>query len=268
MENETITVYKYHKFNMHLIELLTSNSFHCSTREQLNDPHDLKFLASNKLIEDIFLGNINIGKSSDELFKLFCLHLHNNELICEWEKPSDRINAVCSSFFATDLFSDIIINHFNYRIISFCGEDSSKQNLMWGHYAQHNGVRLKFEFPKDQIHSTANYYGLRQVNYDNYIKLVENENNIFDSLLSKHINWNYENEYRIITKGLTKYKFSKSILKEISFGDQVSQINKELLIRICRNFNYDCKFKFLSIDPSYNYIIVRNEYIDSIMKLP
>jgi len=119
-----------------------------------------------------------------------------------------------------------------------CFSEKENDFLMWSHYANgHRGICLKFEWKKDPI-----FFKGFKVHYSNELPIVGHfMTNQFlqgarEVALSKLKPWKYESEIReIITaenENQRLKKFAPNSLVGISFGDNISDIDKDLIKNI------------------------------------
>lgn len=127
---------------------------------------------------------------------------------------------------------------------------SSKNDniLMWSHYTyNHKGVCFGFEFTEDQfMHPKKVKY---QTHYDDIWGWLHTDDEIVDRILySKSVDWEYEDEYRIVIDGIRAETFSPDSLKEIVFGSMMSPEDKLEIISECKKFGLNPIFKQATLD--------------------
>lgn len=124
------------------------------------------------------------------------------------------------------------LNPLKEKHISICSFSSVyKNHLMWSHYADgHRGLVIGFHILEDnfKIHK-VNYNGLTIIE-DLPIKFEDKK----DVFLNKIGDWNYENEFRIITDNQCYIDIE---IKEIILGSEVSDLNKDLITKLIRYVN-------------------------------
>lgn len=121
-----------------------------------------------------------------------------------------------------------------------------QSRLMWSHYS--NGMRgFVIEFDCDLLLNSQNslnssFKGMSDINYmelefNEYIKsMVRDEKPLFlqHLIFTKHSDWKYENEIRLIG-GENKMKYSDSAIKRIIIGEKMPQPKLSHLLRIIEN---------------------------------
>lgn len=253
-ESQTIRVYKYHKCNMHLIQMLALSKFYCATSKELNDPYDGVVKLTTKFMEDFFTKQIELGIEPVALFQEY---YDSREIVYISRKDTssfsctEKINFINKSTYWHLKFVDLLLSKLDFRVVSFCGKVTPKQEpLMWGHYADScKGVRLTFDFPLNDDFQLEDVIPIE----DGYIPFIVNPKDIRKGLLSKYKQWEYENEKRILISGVQKgyvnlpnrkyLDFNPAHLTEIAFGANMSKEHMSILLRIINSIKeYNVKF--------------------------
>jgi hypothetical protein len=136
---------------------------------------------------------------------------------------------------------------------------SSKNNniLMWSHYSNnHYGVCFGFEWDEGVF---SKYKKVRyQTHYDDIWLWLHTDDEIVNRILySKSIDWQYEDEYRIVKNEIGTELFLGTNLKEIVFGCMMSEIDKVEIIELCEKNKIFPSFKQAKMDiESYTLNIV------------
>ncbi len=140
---------------------------------------------------------------------------------------------------------------------------SSKNNniLMWSHYTfNHKGLCFGFEFDTDSIPKPKRVK--YQTHYDDIWGWLFTDEEIVDRILySKSVDWEYEDEYRIVVDSIRAEKFSKNSLKEIVFGSKMCKEDKLEIINECEKFGLNPVFKQAVLDVELFKINIK-EYKD------
>jgi hypothetical protein len=141
-----------------------------------------------------------------------------------------------------------------YPIYSLSSDDNNI--LLWSHYTDsHKGFCIEFKnnnFNTSKITYDLSVPSLKLINI--LLTKDEQENiqkghNIKKALLTKLINWEYENEYRIIdpfnnnlssTKTIDKITYTSDTIESIIFGSRMPEKSKAYIIR---NMPYEVQFK-------------------------
>lgn len=119
-------------------------------------------------------------------------------------------------------------------VVSFSTQ--SDNILMWSYYADnHRGICIEFNASiQDTVLSKA-----RPVFYqDSFPKVTINPREMKQILLSKSSKWAHEKEWRIIDKeGGRRLKFEPTTLRSIILGCQISDFNKERILKLLHRLN-------------------------------
>jgi hypothetical protein len=243
---------KYHKNNKYLLNLLIANSFHCSSKVELNDPFDLQIKLSRNFVAEI-LCNECCDINGDHVFKVF---IDKIEPFMSGVNQQDKdLNAKLKIIFRSSinqmLFSQVVIDFFEFKVVSFSKQiELQHETLMWAHYAGFDGVKLLFDIPPF-FEGFMDQYSIEKVNYRSTIFTVKSEKDIGKALLFKNLQWQYEKEYRIVTKeDSSKLGFDKQCLKGMVFGSHMSNEEKCILLRMCSSLGYDLEYYQLEVLPS------------------
>ncbi len=140
-----------------------------------------------------------------------------------------------------------IIRKANNKFIDNIGVLSLSTNykniLMWSHYANsHNGLVFEFE-PLHYDDYNCLSQPKKVVYNENYELLSSLENDDASELeklmLTKHIDWEYENEYRCINIEFQgEKKFHKDELKSIFFGLNTTNKQIEEFKKLCVDYGF------------------------------
>lgn len=226
MPEKLPVLYKYHRYNPHLYELLATNSFYCATHSELNDPFDLKFKLSDEFILTI---------NEQELLELFEFEIGLDTAV-DYSNPSEFLRFVRKH---ENWFVDKYIDKMNYRVVSFNRDDSDTNIRMWSHYAGNfNGVRMKFDFNGDNNFENGL---IKKVNYNGLME-ADNKDELHKALWNKKQNWTDEDEYRYIQDRLWKKDFNKLSLKAITFGMNVHRDSIFSIMCFTEKMGYECDY--------------------------
>lgn len=126
---------------------------------------------------------------------------------------------------------------------------SSKNDniLMWSHYTfNHKGVCFGFEFNETFPKGKKVKY---QTHYDDIWGWLYTDEEIVDRILySKSIDWEYEDEYRMVRDSIGVETFNLDSLKEIVFGSMMCQEDKIEIINVCKEHGLNPIFKQAVLD--------------------
>lgn len=246
-------IYKYRDWNdKNHKKILFDNELWFSSPSNFNDPYDSVIpLRYDKLTDKEFLTlmkesiNLEFNKSPriikrDEYRKVQKFLKKNKHYKTEF----------------MNIKYPIILNQF-IKILSL--SKIPNNILMWSHYSNnHTGICLGFDEEKLEIDLKNNKNRLEayqisivDINYSYEIpiikpKLKENDvtYNLFEPLLiTKHTNWNYEKEKRIIIfkSNKNKYYYSSDTLKECYLGCKMEKDKKAEVIEILKKSFPNCK---------------------------
>lgn len=268
---ETIRVYKYHKINEHLLQLLSLNAFYCCKSDDLNDPLEGKINLNEEFLSNLFHNygkwQINyihytlwlefLSKAEKELEVYMRLDKFKPKLRTEdlGEIPiNDRIEIILSHPKLKELFTEVLLKEYNIRIISLSRYDLSKdgdrqkEKLMWSYYSgASKGVRLTFDFdsPMESNFSEMEPIYFDPVIYDTKRPILKTEKELFECFRFKYEIWRHENEHRIMIRNQKGIGFTQERLKEVTFGLNVDEVLIISIVRLCEMLQYKCDYKQL-----------------------
>ncbi|WP_163401536.1 DUF2971 domain-containing protein [Flavobacterium fluviatile] len=214
----TKSVYKYHRINKFLYDLLINNEIWFSDPYSFNDPFDC---------------NLTIdGNNTPEQIK-------NYFKIANWNKSRD-IDETIQQLIATNFQDQEAfqkkINSISKQVIGklglTCFTQTKDNLLMWAHYTEdHKGICLEFDHSKD----LEFFRPFKKVEYDKvyptYNYYNDKKNVVGQLMLHKSDHWKYEKEVRLIKKKTGLYTFKPECLTGIYFGvrtpnEQIKTIKK------------------------------------------
>lgn len=127
---------------------------------------------------------------------------------CDFLKFND-MNEGVFTFNQINLDIDILKKQ-NYKICSFSGEGALNSQLMWGHYANAGmGVVIEVDVNGEKISK------IKQVKYANS---TENLDTIEEILTRKSEEWEYEDEFRYLSKNETADEVKVGEIAGVYFG--------------------------------------------------
>jgi hypothetical protein len=198
-------VYKYHKINKFLYDLLINNEIWFGDPYSFNDPFDCNL-------------TIDGNNTSDQIKNYF--------KIANWEsirETDEDVQQLIISNFSDKVAFQNKINSISKQIIGKMGLacfTGTKDNLlMWAHYTEeHKGICIEFDYTKD----TEFFKPFKNVRYDDTYPVynyLNDKNNVVEQLvLHKSRHWSYEKETRVIKKYSKLYEFNPDCLTGIYFG--------------------------------------------------
>lgn len=199
---------------MKTLENLRNNQIYFSSPIAFNDPFDC-ILPSHEFTDEEF----------ELLYKRF------SEDTFESKQESDKVyikdgkvNDDFKDHVRELYYKDTQLNFYKRGIA--CFSEKSDDILMWSHYADsHKGICLEFDTSFDPFDTIRNVtysdklpeFNMAEIlvrgNYESYFKVMR----------TKHIDWKYEKEWRILTQNANSfYKYKTEALTSIFFGSEVN----------------------------------------------
>jgi hypothetical protein len=229
---------KYHK------RILTHNELFFASADSFNDPFDLslpfQYNQDELTEENIMKKLLLVGreewphKSEEELLKWARKRYETGNF-----KSKEKFRNVCS---------DLIKKRTSE--ISICSLTRKNNDLlMWAHYAKsHTGFCIGFN--KVELYKSTQGT-IAKVEYENDFPKIPLFNESFEDIkmliITKSIDWKYEDEYRIIriSSPIKRFKLNDTAIKEIVFGCMIKPKIREKIITIVQTKSskiklYDC----------------------------
>lgn len=212
-------VYKYREFGKFTDEIIINSQFYFALAKSFNDPFDC-----------------NLSYREDYSF----------DEIKEYKKRLLRRNPNISVEVKNNLFQIkgnkyiSLLRSSKQKLINNTGilslSKTNKSITMWSHYStKHEGLVFELEVEKD--YNFFKMIGI--VEYEKNYKLLSYLERDTDAMtkqiLTKFVDWEYEQEVRIID--FDKYgvrKFNKDLLKTIYFGLKSSKENIQHIVKLCQ----------------------------------
>lgn len=227
---EAIKILKY---------FIEDGSIRASDPRTFNDPSEFKviydFKADNDVIKErYYLDNPNSSQQDFETwFSRFDEHKKWYTGYSTLQHILDTVGVICFS-----------IDPDNY--------------LMWSHYTKnHTGFCVGFD--ENILDSFDDFECFGQVNYSHSVPVfnyfTQNKNEFYKAIfLNKSLNWEYEREFRIITRGNGNKHFDCSLVKEIIIGckspDRLDKFVRNLIgsgIMISQMINLPKEYRLLKV---------------------
>jgi hypothetical protein len=222
---------------------------------------------------DMFLDNSELKFSLHNEFNDpfdCCADIDTNNTLAEIEQylidnqvPQSIVKPMANQYFNDKpIWRKIITDAINSQIDNtgiFCGTNSPNNDLMWAHYADSNqGACMKFDISKD----VKFFLFPKKVTYDdnflsyNYIK---EQGKVLDQLFRKSLKWEYENEVRIIKRGLNGLrKLNKEAVVEIIFGYKTQNNDITDIKNKVQNKGFNIKFRQTVVNPKSHKLDIIN----------
>ncbi len=248
-------IYKYCKVTEHNLTNLENNQIYLNSPIEFNDPFDCAMCINwyenrkNLFIEnkDKYLQNIDIKAKSEIL-----------ERINNGEDPEEvMINVLSSSKDAlknqqfleciNELqknYIDEISNKFqSEKTLLSCFSDDYKNILMWSHYADnHKGFCVEYDISDRDLQYDDFMRMLHPVIYaENFLNINYSQIQLkyvvgFCLVLQKFIDWQYENEYRLIMNSKEERLFNMPMMpSNVYLGLKMEAYYKRIIIDIFKH---------------------------------
>jgi len=215
-------VFKFFSVNDNLEKTLKENYLWLSKPTDFNDPFDcndnlVSFNIKEKDIEN-FVKTHFPGRRQEK----------RKEIRLHKKQPESFKNALKSSL------SDIIKEQG-----ICCFSRTYKNILMWSHYAdRHKGICIGFNPRKSK---TINL--ILHVSYEQDFRTVEyfseKEEALMSMMITKSIDWQYEEEMRIIKDYNGRLPFEKECVQQIIFGCRTLDSDKKQIKELINNNGYN-----------------------------
>ena len=209
-ELNNVKIYKYHKINKFLYDLLINSEIWCADPYTFNDPFDCNL-------------TIDGNNTSEQIRNYFRVANWNNS-----KETDEDIRRLVETNFEDKKAFQKKINSISKKIIQTmglaCFAQTKDNLLMWAHYTEeHKGICLEFDYTKD-----LNFFRpLKRVIYDEkypvYNYYEDKKNVVGQLMLHKSRHWEYEEQLRLIKKKKGLYPFAPESLKTIYFGARTSE---------------------------------------------
>jgi hypothetical protein len=193
-------LYKYMSNSSYTVDCLEKNYLYCATPAELNDPFELWFVHS-------------IHKSTWEQIKEYIRHQAKKH-----NRPIEEFKKIYKKMGKDEFLNDIKENYveLNGKVRIVCLTKNYNSLLMWSHYANHHkGILVKVEFTgADAVYNVK--YSLETPTFNPILRTLRN--NFENVFLTKHVDWEYEKESRLIVRDGTMLRLSKNAISEVVFG--------------------------------------------------
>lgn len=223
--------YKYCQIGDRLFELLTNRQLYFAHQRELNDPQDCRYSMGSDLRENLF------GRSLRAMHSTLMERMQGRFPLCqqhfeEWMRP-----LIFSEAWQTDFEEKMLFGELGWGVCCFT-EDSNNE-LMWSHYARsHTGICLEFNFS----HTPALGEKLWPVKYASEMPVINSFDELPDALLTKHTQWAYEREWRLLKMLGGSESFNHTSLTAIYFGAKSEPMEIQRVMETCRSAGYTINF--------------------------
>ncbi|MFH1160096.1 MAG: DUF2971 domain-containing protein [bacterium] len=236
MKEPTLNLYRYSKVNDDLLNSIKNHTLHFTCPNEFNDPFDCRL----KLLID----------GTDEEWQIHGKRLGLNDIELQELRYSGTITIENSGSYSRE-----IQHHALLKTRVCCFSEFPDNILMWSHYADsHRGICFMFEtkafdtiqyliFNKDDLNYDnpilpPDHGGIIKIRYSEnlpeaYNHLEYDKNKLAPFLITKAIDWAYENEWRILLPECALMtrdpRYKREQLKGVIFGLNCLEENKKII---------------------------------------
>lgn len=188
--------------------------------------------------------------------------------VMEWS-TKENLDKICNEKTHIEPYSR---SYCDFRIRSF-SRCSLKKSLMWSHYAdEHKGFCIKYRLSKHFINEEGNvsnkHMFLKKIKYTSQkVNILENSIDITLGFATKHRNWKYENEVRLISynpnvdgKFYSINLDDDSDIEAIYFGCKCDESDMKTIKNICDKIYKNIKYYKMRINLDNIYNLNKDEY--------
>ncbi|MBP2850848.1 DUF2971 domain-containing protein [Dickeya oryzae] len=274
METSPDILYKYRPFDQYLLSMILSKKIYLSSPSQFNDPLDciplvLPHSYEIERCESILirLYEINLSRELDRIYKGYSISQSVKEKFSNFARIKAEDTLIQNDLqglitgYEESIFTQLM-KLFNPGI--FCMAESYENILMWSHYAaQHQGVCLGYKTNKvkDEIHKVCyDEEKHKLLKLDALLSWIEkSEHNLLTReyietcFLNKRKEWEYENEWRLISNEGPGETYTELELCEVYFGYKMNDKIKSMLSREINSLYSNVDFYQMNrVDNSYS----------------
>lgn len=222
-------IYKYTKINKNLYNSLSESYIYFSNYKYFNDPFDCQI-------------KVNTDVSFDELYEYFKslngISNFDSSFILKRSKEIYNSNKNEINNLLNETLNNIVS-----RLGVTCFSLNYKKILLWSHYSNHHtGVCIKYDLYEIANNDFVPFYVKYKNMYPifNFIKDKSRKHELAKIVLgTKFIDWEYEEEFRIVSYKKEKNKINPKGLLAIYFGVNSKKYNvKRIKNLIINNKNY------------------------------
>ncbi len=226
-------LYKYHKNNKYLYDLLIENSFYMASSKELNDIFDCGFKVSNGFVFSEIHQSKKVELLVNNLYVKFKVAANNFIRADNSENQKLVITSI------KELKEMGVIEVPNFRVCCF-SEDFINDQL-WAYYSNSfSGVCLEFDFRKNTLMKSK----FRKVRYTNDIVNINSKSDFEEVPFHKNLAYKEEKEWRIFYPN-DKYdmeKFNLLELKKIYFGSRMDYKDIHRIITLTQRLGYNIEY--------------------------
>lgn len=234
---DTLQLYKFHRINKFLYQLLIDNQLWFSKPYDFNDPFDTQFISDLK----------STDKLKTEAVETLVKQMHTDDFRFNKEVVKQVLLKRANEIDLDKTMNEHLFKEFqNWGIC--CFSEVFDNLLMWSHYTDgHRGICLEFDFTSDQL---INGW-LCKINYSEDFPHIKENSEYIKGITTKSIYWKYEQEFRLITPKSGLHSFAKDSLTGIIFGSKTDETEIVRLMELTKTLGYTkAVFKQASINSS------------------
>ena len=235
------TLYKFRSLdNEYDLECLTSHKLFYAKPNQLNDPHDLKIDYDFSLIDT----EEKVIELAAFFYKGAMDSIANGTTDKRLPKFSLFVNFIRNKPSEVKEFFNISIAKYDEKFGVICFSKNCMNTLLWSHYGgSHKGMAIGFKTSKLGLQVADGL--LRGVDYNKFYHKIspidyDSQDTLIKKLYSKSIDWEYENEVRIV-KIYTDDSDEESryltvpleSIEEVVLGMYITQEHQDKIIKFC-----------------------------------
>lgn len=197
-------LYKFAPINKYSLLGLANRTFYCAKPSSFNDPYEFEF--NEKVCSDAYLEHARIEHGTVTVSEFSASELR--------EQLREAIKEKIDSF----------------GVVCLSERDDSP--LMWGHYAQsQKGMCLEFSVAEDDNSVFPVCYCEALPILDDPSSSLWSRRNALKPLVTKHVDWSYERERRILREeGGRSFNYPESFkLLSVAFGVRCSSEDIDLV---------------------------------------
>ena len=221
---------KYYSLNERNVSAVISHKVFASSPDLFNDLFDTLFR------------RIEVLSSHIDIYQKLLENVDMDFNIDEFKNSNDYRIMLRNTIFAI----------WNSKIGFISTTDSQYNDLMWSHYSNNEGFQLQFDYDKFPS-NFSNPIPISYLKPDEFseIQMEDLFDNLFQNALHKKIDWQYEDEYRILVyprkekSFLTTGLFSNEQHLDYEKESRLQEYSRSCVQKLILGYNF---FKPVSID--------------------
>jgi Protein of unknown function (DUF2971) len=211
-------LYKYCAFSANALSILINGQVYYSKPADFNDPFDGDFSVDRACTFEEFLAIYGLAVGPDEYEQMKLKYCDSTGMLNEekLEKEASIIRAL-------------------KNVGVLCLTPRRDSILMWSHYAdKHSGLSIQFDIPDDFPVTRVNYAAVLPMHHLSYFLRKGRDDGYIDLQFTKHIDWQYEDEYRISVNGGNRLAEMPGPITEINFGCKMPDVHKKTIANMAK----------------------------------